>query len=264
MRARRRAVTASPTAAAGVRAAETLERADTSSAAVVGAGSTAPRPSAWLPRPVVLRSRGSRRQRASRPLQTSSVTRFVGSPKKRLRPRRDHRDAGRERPFARGSLRPGQHVSLMGADGPGKAEIATEEFARARVSATTGTGEPRRRARAAAVEAGLLGRDDVTQLGDVLTGAPRADGTRSHAFSTRRGWRSRISPIALAARSGRSNWTSRGSSSSGATPRAADLGVSRSKPRRLEQVEQRVAVAEHRPRRRASPQAKPSTLPCPE
>src|SRR4051794_32652099 len=40
---------------------------------------------------------------------------------------------GRELVFAEGSLRPGQHVSLMGADGPGKAEIAGEELARVRV-----------------------------------------------------------------------------------------------------------------------------------
>jgi alanine dehydrogenase len=32
-----------------------------------------------------------------------------------------------------GSLRPGQHVSLMGADGPGKAEIALEELGRGQV-----------------------------------------------------------------------------------------------------------------------------------
>ena len=38
---------------------------------------------------------------------------------------------GREVLFPTGSLRAGQHVSLMGADGPGKAEIAVEELARA-------------------------------------------------------------------------------------------------------------------------------------
>ena len=40
---------------------------------------------------------------------------------------------GHEVLFARASLRPGQHVSLMGADGPGKAEIAAAELARVRV-----------------------------------------------------------------------------------------------------------------------------------
>src|SRR5262245_9622268 len=40
---------------------------------------------------------------------------------------------GHEVLFEPGSLRPGQHVSLMGADGPGKAEIAAEELARTHV-----------------------------------------------------------------------------------------------------------------------------------
>ena len=60
----------------------------------------------------------------------------------------------------------------MGADGPGKAEIAVAELARAHVfcddweqashSGTLDLG--------AAIEAGLLGRDDVTELGAVLAG----------------------------------------------------------------------------------------------
>ena len=37
---------------------------------------------------------------------------------------------GREVVFGEGSLHPGQHVSLMGADGPGKQEIAVEELGR--------------------------------------------------------------------------------------------------------------------------------------
>ena len=40
---------------------------------------------------------------------------------------------GSEVLYGAGSLRPGQHVSLMGADGPGKAEVAVEELARARL-----------------------------------------------------------------------------------------------------------------------------------
>ena len=99
---------------------------------------------------------------------------------------------GREVLFGPGSLRPGQHVSLMGADGPGKAEIAVEELVRARVvvdeweQSTTGgipAAEPRVRLFcdewdqashggdiAHAVQAGRISREDVTQLGDVMTG----------------------------------------------------------------------------------------------
>jgi ornithine cyclodeaminase/alanine dehydrogenase-like protein (mu-crystallin family) len=85
---------------------------------------------------------------------------------------------GREVLFRAGSLRAGQHVSLMGADGAGKAEIAVEELARARDGGNPAVrvfvddweqashgGEIAR-----AVEAGLLGRADVADLGAVLDG----------------------------------------------------------------------------------------------
>ncbi len=97
---------------------------------------------------------------------------------------------GHEVLLPEGSLRPGQHVSLMGADGPGKAEIAVEELGRARIfcddweqGVPKGTSEPRVRLfvddweqashggeTAAAAEAGALGREDVTELGAVLAG----------------------------------------------------------------------------------------------
>jgi ornithine cyclodeaminase/alanine dehydrogenase-like protein (mu-crystallin family) len=88
-----------------------------------------------------------------------------------------------------GSLRPGQHVSLMGADGPGKAEIAVGELVRTRIFCDdweqgVAGGTPWRvrlfvddweqashgGETAAAVEAGLLTRDDVTDFGKVLAG----------------------------------------------------------------------------------------------
>ncbi len=55
---------------------------------------------------------------------------------------------GREVLFPEARSEPGQHVALMGADGPGKAEIAVEELApRADLLRRLGAGEPRRRAR---------------------------------------------------------------------------------------------------------------------
>jgi alanine dehydrogenase len=69
-----------------------------------------------------------------------------------------------------GSLWPGQHVSLMGADGPGKAEIAIEELVRARLFVDDWEQASHGGETAAAVEASLLTRDDVTELGAVLTG----------------------------------------------------------------------------------------------
>jgi ornithine cyclodeaminase/alanine dehydrogenase-like protein (mu-crystallin family) len=113
--------------------------------------------------------------------------------------------------YPEGSLRPGQHVSLMGADGPGKAEIAAAELERVRsFGADRERADPDRtplghgrmffdgweegetevtprqgRGRlfcddweqashggelAQAVKSGLLGRGDVTELGQVLIG----------------------------------------------------------------------------------------------
>ena len=77
---------------------------------------------------------------------------------------------GREIVFGDGSLRPGQHASLMGADGPGKAEIAVEELTRVRVFCDDWEQASHNGELAHAVEAGRLTRDEVTQLGDVLAG----------------------------------------------------------------------------------------------
>jgi alanine dehydrogenase len=77
---------------------------------------------------------------------------------------------GRHVVFGPGSLRPGQHASLMGADGPGKAEIAVEELLRARVVCDEWAQASHNGDIARAVEAGQLGRDGVSELGRVLLG----------------------------------------------------------------------------------------------
>jgi ornithine cyclodeaminase/alanine dehydrogenase-like protein (mu-crystallin family) len=59
----------------------------------------------------------------------------------------------------------------MGADGPGKAEIAVEELARVRVFCDDWEQASHNGDLVHAVEAGVLRRDDVTQLGDVLAGS---------------------------------------------------------------------------------------------
>lgn len=84
---------------------------------------------------------------------------------------------GKEILFASGSLRPGQHVSLMGADGPGKAEIAVAEIRRARVFCDEWEQASHGGELAAAVETGAITRADVTELGAVLTG--EAEGRRA-------------------------------------------------------------------------------------
>ena len=58
----------------------------------------------------------------------------------------------------------------MGADGPGKAEIAGGELARIRVFCDDWEQASHNGELVHAVEAGALTRDDVTQLGDVLAG----------------------------------------------------------------------------------------------
>jgi alanine dehydrogenase len=77
---------------------------------------------------------------------------------------------GRQSLFEPGSLSPGQHVSLMGADGPGKAEVAVEELARANVVVDEWEQASHNGDISRAVVAGTLRQDDVTELGRILLG----------------------------------------------------------------------------------------------
>jgi alanine dehydrogenase len=176
------AVTAVRTGAAAVLAAETLGRSDAETAAVVGAGvngeATARTFAARGRAPMVWDVDESR---------AAAVAERVGG---RTASREEALRAdllatvtpGREVLLPAGSLRPGQHVSLMGADGPGKAEIAVEELARAHVFCDDWEQASHGGECAAAVAAGLLTPDDVTELGRVLTG--EAQGRRSPEETT--------------------------------------------------------------------------------
>jgi alanine dehydrogenase len=81
-----------------------------------------------------------------------------------------------------GSLGPGQHASLMGADGPGKGEIAVAELARVRVFCDDWTQASHNGDLVRAVEAGAIARENVTELGAVLAG--QAKGRRSRDEAT--------------------------------------------------------------------------------
>jgi ornithine cyclodeaminase/alanine dehydrogenase-like protein (mu-crystallin family) len=70
----------------------------------------------------------------------------------------------------------------MGADGPGKAEIAVAELARVHVFCDDWEQASHNGDLAHAVEAGKITREDVTQLGDVLARA--AEGRRSAEDTT--------------------------------------------------------------------------------
>ncbi|MGH2715345.1 MAG: ornithine cyclodeaminase family protein, partial [Thermoleophilaceae bacterium] len=68
-------------------------------------------------------------------------------------------------------LRPGVHLNMLGADGPGKAEAQVEAVARAELFCDEWEQASHGGELTGAVAAGLVSRDDVRELGDVLTGA---------------------------------------------------------------------------------------------
>ena len=170
------AVTALRTGAAAVLAAETLGRAGT--AAVIGAGvngRAAARTFVARGQDVMLWDIDeSRAESAAEELGA----RVAASREEALTADRVVTvTPGNEVLFTPGSLQPGQHVSLMGADGPGKAEIAVEELARGRLFADDWDQASHGGELAAALEAGRVARKDVTMIGDVLAGT--ADGRRA-------------------------------------------------------------------------------------
>ena len=67
-------------------------------------------------------------------------------------------------------LRAGLHLNMLGADGPGKAEMEIDAVARCRLFADEWRQASHGGELTGAVEAGRVSREDVTELGDVLTG----------------------------------------------------------------------------------------------
>jgi len=171
------AVTAIRTGAAAVLAAETLG-AGSAPAAVVGAGvngRAAARTFLARGRGVVLWDLDEKRAR--------SAAAQLGAGVAASREEALGADVvvtvtpGHEVLFTDGSLRAGQHVSLMGADGPGKAEIAVGELVRAHTFCDDWEQASHNGELAHAVEAGALAREQVTELGAVLDGT--AEGRRN-------------------------------------------------------------------------------------
>jgi alanine dehydrogenase len=172
------AVTALRTGAAAVLAAETLGRHGAVSAAVIGAGvngKAAARTFLARGREVaVFDVDAQRAERAAAELGAD----VAGSLEEALAADLVvTMTPGHEPVVVEGTLRPGQHVSLMGADGPGKAEIAGAELARTHVFCDDWEQASHNGELAHSVEAGTIGRDEVTDLGAVLAGL--ADGRRS-------------------------------------------------------------------------------------
>jgi alanine dehydrogenase len=172
------AVTALRTAAAGVLAADTLCRSEASSYAVVGCGVNGAEtarmfvaheivPLVWdvdeARRRFVAERLGAREATSAEEALACEVVITV--------------TPGASVLYREGSLEAGQHVSLMGADGPGKAEVAVEEIRRAHVFCDDWEQASHGGELAAAVEAGAVTRETVTELGRVLIG--ESDGRRS-------------------------------------------------------------------------------------
>jgi ornithine cyclodeaminase/alanine dehydrogenase-like protein (mu-crystallin family) len=172
------AVTALRTAAAGVLAADTLCRSEASSYAVIGAGINGAETARMLVahgvtplvwdvdenrRRFVAERIGAREAQSAGEALACEVVVTVTPGAKVLYPEQ--------------SLEAGQHVSLMGADGPGKAEVAIAELSRAHLFCDDWEQASHGGELAAGVAAGVVTRDAVTELGAVLTG--EADGRRS-------------------------------------------------------------------------------------
>ena len=172
------AVTALRTGAAAVLAAETLGRSDAETAAVIGAGVNGEAAA----RTFVARGRRVELWDIDR-TRAEEVAERVGAEVAAGREEALAADLlvtvtpGRQVVLDEGSLLRGQHASLMGADGPGKAEIAVAELERVQVFCDDWEQASHGGELAAGVEAGTVGRDDVTQLGAVLAGD--AEGRRS-------------------------------------------------------------------------------------
>jgi ornithine cyclodeaminase/alanine dehydrogenase-like protein (mu-crystallin family) len=172
------AVTALRTGAAAVLAAETLGRADAGTAAVIGAGVNGEAAA----RTFIARGRRVEvwdidRTRAEEVAERVGAEVAVGREEALAADLLVTVTPGRQVVLDEGSLLRGQHASLMGADGPGKAEIAVAELERVRIFCDDWEQASHNGDLVHAVDAGVLARDDVSQLGDVLIGT--AEGRKS-------------------------------------------------------------------------------------
>jgi ornithine cyclodeaminase/alanine dehydrogenase-like protein (mu-crystallin family) len=172
------AVTALRTAAAAVIAAETLCRSGAESTAVIGCGVNGAETARMF------RALGSDVQVWDiDPARAAFVADRLGATVALSQQEALESDIvvtvtpGRELLYPSGSLRDGQHVSMMGADGPGKAEVAVAELARADLFCDDWEQASHGGELAAGVVAGVVTRDRVTDIGRVLSGD--AEGRRS-------------------------------------------------------------------------------------
>jgi alanine dehydrogenase len=166
-------VTALRTGAAAVLAAETLARASAGRAAVIGCGVNG----RAVARTFLARGRAVLLEDV-RPEQAAAAATALGEGAAVAAGLQEALSCdivvtvtpGRDPSITWLSLSPGQHVSLMGADGPGKAEIELAELLRARIVCDEWEQASHNGDIAQAIAAGRLTRDEVAELGRVLVG----------------------------------------------------------------------------------------------
>jgi ornithine cyclodeaminase/alanine dehydrogenase-like protein (mu-crystallin family) len=167
------AVTALRTGAAAVLAAETLARPTVAPAGVVGCGVNG----RAVARTFLARGRNVLLWDA-RPTQADVVAEELGEGAEVAADLAEVLAAdvvatvtpGRELLFHDGMLHAGQHVSMMGADGPGKGEVAVEELLRARICVDDWEQASHGGDIARLLEGRWLKRESVAELGRVLLG----------------------------------------------------------------------------------------------
>ena len=193
-----RSVTALRTGAVAAVAARALAprgRADAAGSSAAGCTARGPR-AAWSPTgygPGVCHDpRAERRAGAGRRARRG-LARRVARRGARLR-RRHLRDAGRRRRSSTAAdLRPGLHLNMLGADGPGKAEATIDAVAACALYCDEWAQAAHGGELTGAVEAGLVTRErrHGPGRGARRRGAARRPAASARRCSTRPGWRSR-------------------------------------------------------------------------
>jgi ornithine cyclodeaminase/alanine dehydrogenase-like protein (mu-crystallin family) len=84
---------------------------------------------------------------------------------------------GAEPVIVSGDLRPGQHIAVLGADAHGKAEVSLEALERCRLFCDEWEQASAGGELAHGVDAGVVSRDRVTQIGEVITGGAEGRGS---------------------------------------------------------------------------------------
>src|SRR3954465_4785111 len=165
------AVTALRTGAVAAIAAQELAREDASSAGIIGCGVFG----AWAARCLAAAEYGPGVCFDPDPDRAGALAGELGW---EAGSREDALDCdvvtcvtpGRERVVGVDDLRPGLHLNMLGADGPGKAEADVEAVARCPAFCDEWEQASHGGELTGAIEAGLLTQADVTELGEVLTG----------------------------------------------------------------------------------------------